>query len=880
MTGVVHARLPDIVTGYAIDAPRGWWAVIIPESGTNILRYPSMGRADDMTAFGTSAADRNQSDGIVSRHLFSYKMEPTNTAVAGAYAEFTAAVDTYYTFSADIYGNVGETYSIYVADTSATPGSAVSPITTVNGKGKWERASTTYREATGATRRAYIRRNAPGLDLAPASPQYPYFYTDGWQVEALPYPTTFISEDELGFSFDLNEYYASGGSHFRVARTRSGGKFVPLRDLDFHTLSVMGLGMGPWSPQTTTLATQGDVYLSATRNINEFTIAGRLHAEHIYDLHKKRADLISYFRPDETHDQQQIMLYYQPLDADGNPSSEPLYIPAVFLDGLQGQIDNWYAENLALRFSMYELPYEEFDGNGSLSFRTSLTNNGVLERSPPNGNIWNTVGTGATNGAVNAVRYAQNGDIFVAGAFTTISGTAANRIGIYDVDNGTWAEAADSVDGLNDVVRDAHTQITFNFRNDIFLAGDFTTDNAGVPNNIRRAARYDISTDIISEVDTGLNGASHSVMAHPNGIHVYWGGDFTAPTSGAPAATTRIVRYDFDGTAWESIPVTPAGGAGQSEGLNGIVHAITLGPDGDIYMGGAFTGDSAGTGDYNRVVRFNVDLDTWEQITVDPSNPVATNGLNGIVRALAFGPDGFLYAGGDFTADLQSPANTMARLARWTGSKWEEVGGGVNGSVNALGFTSDGVLHVGGDFTAGAVGLPAYCSNYYAAIAGDNWIPMEVNIPGQGVTDFHTGDIFNEFVLMGLDYITGTSFDTMALTTITYTGTAETHPWMSLTGQGRVTSIINDTSKTRIDFNVDLFSEESIFLDLRQPGRFELIGEFGEIESKILPTSNLTTFRLLPGDNQIRLLIDNSDGSTGNWLKWKIKHHGIDGVHE
>ena len=68
--------------------------------------------------------------------------------------------------------------------------------------------------------------------------------------------------------------------------------------------------------------------------------------------------------------------------------------------------------------------------------------------------------------------------------------------------------------------------------------------------------------------------------------------------------------------------------------------------------------------------------------------------------ALATGPDGSLYAGGDFTA---ASGVDVSRIARWDGT-WHGLGTGVNGSVRAVAVGADNSIYAGGGFaTASSV---------------------------------------------------------------------------------------------------------------------------------------------------------------------------------
>ena len=74
--------------------------------------------------------------------------------------------------------------------------------------------------------------------------------------------------------------------------------------------------------------------------------------------------------------------------------------------------------------------------------------------------------------------------------------------------------------------------------------------------------------------------------------------------------------------------------------------------------------------------------------------PGMSSGTSGTsVEALAVGPDGSLYAGGDFTTAGGVAAN---RIARWDGTAWHPLGSGMIQVVYALAVGPDGSLYAGG----------------------------------------------------------------------------------------------------------------------------------------------------------------------------------------
>ncbi|HEY1016410.1 MAG TPA: hypothetical protein VGE07_27115 [Herpetosiphonaceae bacterium] len=89
----------------------------------------------------------------------------------------------------------------------------------------------------------------------------------------------------------------------------------------------------------------------------------------------------------------------------------------------------------------------------------------------------------------------------------------------------------------------------------------------------------------------------------------------------------------------------------------------------------------------------------WDDQFVPPG-VTAANGQPGSIYAMAFGPGGDLYVGGEFA----SAGGVAAKnIARWDGRIWHAVGGGTDGPVYVLAARGDG-LYVGGQFvTAGTV---------------------------------------------------------------------------------------------------------------------------------------------------------------------------------
>jgi hypothetical protein len=178
----------------------------------------------------------------------------------------------------------------------------------------------------------------------------------------------------------------------------------------------------------------------------------------------------------------------------------------------------------------------------------------------------------------------------------------------------------------------------------------------------------------------GVTGPVYALAEHEGRIYV--GGNFAYAGS---ETAFNVGVYDASEEVWASL-----GG-----GINGAVFALAVAPDGALYAGGEFS--VAGGIPAANIARFDPGTEEWaplgEGIDSFDAQPV---------RALAFGPDGLLYVGGQFeTAGGKAAKN----VARWDGAEWEavgEVGSGFS-YVEALAFR-DGSLYAGGNFeVAGGV---------------------------------------------------------------------------------------------------------------------------------------------------------------------------------
>jgi trimeric autotransporter adhesin len=202
----------------------------------------------------------------------------------------------------------------------------------------------------------------------------------------------------------------------------------------------------------------------------------------------------------------------------------------------------------------------------------------------------------------------------------------------------------------------------------------------------------------------GVNGVVRAAAVGPNG-EIYVGGDFTMAinSSGNYFPANHVARWD--GSGWSAL----------GSGVDNTVTALAVTPQGELFVGGYFT--SAGAASANHVAKWNGA--NWSALG---------NGVNNLVYSVtAVGDD--IYVGGYF----DKAGNTTARgVAKWNGTTWSALGGGISGSqfslatVNAIAAGPRGEIYIAGMFqSAGGVG-----ANNIAKWDGGSWSAL-----GGGIGD-------------------------------------------------------------------------------------------------------------------------------------------------
>lgn len=297
------------------------------------------------------------------------------------------------------------------------------------------------------------------------------------------------------------------------------------------------------------------------------------------------------------------------------------------------------------------------------------------------GNEWHSL-EGSPNNTVLSIEPGANGDIYVGGLFTHIDvGTTAvsvNQIARYGDHEGSnfWFPIVSGfLRGVNGVVYSLHY-----VDGDLYVGGDFSS--AG-PVNARSIAKFDTGNNSWTAYGDGLDGRVHSIATSNTG-QLYAGGWFVQSGN----ETVRQIA-GWNGSQWEEI----GGGSDQP------VYDILWSQSGELLVGGNFTmlGEDFKA---RKIARWRdgewhpVGGEGLARFNGFPGAFISS--AYSEVEAITEGPDGFIYAGGAFEI---AGGRVVNHIVRWDGFRWHAMGKGADDVVRAIAVDENGAIYIGGDFS-------------------------------------------------------------------------------------------------------------------------------------------------------------------------------------
>jgi len=320
-----------------------------------------------------------------------------------------------------------------------------------------------------------------------------------------------------------------------------------------------------------------------------------------------------------------------------------------------------------------------------------------------------------SNGSVNAIRGDSNGNIYIGGSFTAISGLPIKYMAKFD--GKQWSKVGDEFDGVVNA-------LTIDSNNSVYAAGNFTKIGNLTVNSI---AKWNGSN--WSALDGGLtdgyggtpNAATVKVLALDDQNRLYVGGTFES--AGSVGRVNHLARWT--GEAWEKFnyglgSTVTTSGDGNSY-LNGYVNQIIIkdnsdpsATDKDIYIGGSFTNicgnDLCTTSNTvgNHLVKFNGSTGVLASLG-DMKSAVTSMIFDATDRLTVYSSSG-----------ITSTAGSTCSIGYFDGTSWfchNSYGGSINKFIKI-----NDVVYTGGsnnwpgaltNFNEAIKGAPDY--NYYAS---------------------------------------------------------------------------------------------------------------------------------------------------------------------
>lgn len=677
---MLNRVFPDLVTGYPLVTPegKGLWSFIEPVASTNLLTNPS---AETNTTGHTSI-----SGGVLSRTTvrarygaYSFIYTPSATTTDGHRTNsvvLTAA--QIYTFSVDVWTNGG---TEYVLEVTTQAGAQVAIGQSWRGSGRWIRPSLTFTPST--TGNHYLRvRKVNSVSTNP-------IYTDGWQLEALGYATTYIDGDQSGYGYDYVDpvnrnkpqpYQWLGTPHAsqskRLATTRSGGRIVSFDELGISILDMSGIGATSMNVHDLKFGfVGGGMFLRATRGIRNLTLVCAISAPMI-PLDAAMTRLQRAFDPT----QGPSTLVYQKTEA-----SEKFAVPVAYTGGLEGGRQSLIGNKFSISYNGYDRPRALFESTATLNYSQNVANaNFIVQR--PHGQGWRTFGVGMPE-EVRAMVYGPLDNFLYIGG---------NTQGLYRWDGSNLTALA-----VLPVLTDIQS-----------MAAD-ASGNLYIACTNGAVYRYSISGNTFTDLASGMS-RSNTILYAPDGT-LYVGG----------RNTTQGSIRKYSGGVWTTLITT-------NTAADTTINTLAL-VDNTLYMAGKFTGltgPSSTTAVASNISNFNQTTNLFGGMGI---------GANATVNTIAYA-NGTILAGGAFT-DIGGVAS---RIGQWNGYQWSAIGQAITYEVKTIAVDRNGLIYHGG------VG-PASGPDSVGIYRRSRWEPIDIDLPGTATVNNIAIDPYDTSITLGFN---------------------------------------------------------------------------------------------------------------------------------
>lgn len=808
----------------------GWFGIVIPEGTTNLVDNPSF-ESNSTTnwnahATGTATGTRTLATDRAYKGRYSYKLTKSGGGASDEYGTnyILASPLSGWSYTFSVYAYCPSGSGIMKVEGNIGPGGALVSISIPIRDAQWKRyVVTVYCENSAQVRLYVIVNSATGI-----------IYMDAAQIEQKPYETTYCDKDQEDCA-PIDTYSAITTSK-RSDYTRKGGRIVNLKQFSFTVRAIVGLGMSAIQVVDTAFALDGGGYYQrSVAQIRQFTIAGSFDCDSFPALSQARQGMIDAFTPDAVVGQQKIRLYYQPYQ--DRAMTEPVYIDCVYAGGLEGNITNFNTEVIALNFKAY-LPHivavserpRTYSVNLPVSISPSSARN-VIRRDAAG--KWSALGAADPNEPAGAkeIVAASNGDVYV------VTGTD-QYLYRWTATAGSWSKTSLGSAGVVNSIAEGFDSLRL-----IYWGGTVTGGTSD------RAGSYNPSTLGVAKLGAAVPDNTVTVVRTAPDGKIWFAGQF----SNVGALNTGGIAT-WDGTAWAE---------GSNPHYTGLFSDATF--------------DEAGKTFYLIGPKAVLRVDTATKVpTLDTSTPEYNGASSPDVYQIARGPDGMIYLAGAFTTvnGIASPG-----LAAWNGRAWQPSRAALDTTspltaptIYAMEWTPYGLVLAGNNIKIKnyqTLGLDGFLWD------GAAWAALDFDMTGGAVPKCVAygpdGTLY-----VGTD-VSPTAVNAPQATLITNDSVSASPMRFLITGPGRLLQLRNPITRSQINLDFTLLAGETIYLKTG-PDWSAVSDKRGDVSQYILPGSDLATMLLLPGRNYISAFMLNTSGASTVTLETSNTFNSIDGV--
>jgi hypothetical protein len=689
-------------------------------------------------------------------------------------------------------------------------------------------------------------------------------YIDGLQVEPGQL-TTYIDGSQEGCEW-------LGPEHAAVSR-RSGGSKAGGEPVDFYEEygfrieEIIDAGASPLRLGIDQYAILPGGELNSEKILpREFTLIGKFIAESEEELHAKR---------------QALRLEFQTLGGQATKirfsgAQVQKEISAYYAGGLEGKKsafyggweiiddDKWGKAELYTEKASIQLQapnpfwYEIGESAALLDTQDSATFRYVAGRLRSTGQ-WSNLGPPSASGT-----YTNINDFAEDETYVYITGNFTNFDNIANADYIVrWHKVDQVYSALGTGLNASGIALWLSDNGVLYVVGSFTTAGGSGANRI---AAWDTVSETWAALGSGLGGIARDVVVDDNDI-LYVVGDFT--TLGSGGAANRIASWDIFNGTWSAL----------GSGLNNQGLSLGVLLDGTtILAGGQFT--TAGGSAANYIAAWDSVNSAWSALG---------NGLGaGGAFVIQVDPDtGIAYIGGSFTVD--GDGNLVNFIVAWNGVSFVPLSSGMDNIVFDVSIAPDKSLWASGIFTeAGGLSL----TNRISRWNGSAWTHIDLELGGTPslfaiyASKYHDPLIKQRYsVFVGASSLAGVTSYYGGLVTVNNSGTVAARPTIIFTRTGgsttTITKVRNETTGKEISINYSLKDGETLVIDLTPTSQSVVsLPSTRPKPGAVLPASDLGTWALLPGSNDITCYVDTGSGiyaaAVTARLLWQDAYDGYD----